>query len=877
MNKLALPPRLRLPLLALLAAGLLFLLFFWKKSPGPLQAVPSQSALVVQLDGLAQAGQLIANLPDPAWKNVLQNTVLRACWQDAGAAERLFRHHEPTHAAFANGTLVAALSFNQADSLHPLFILDLGAKTDLEAVLKTNPVTQKFFPSNFHGRILYTVHLSKRDRLVVTRIGRLLLFSRFSYLVEDGVAQLERGDNWWAGQGWNRQIDPAAPLKIYLRPSALEGPAANRLDANWRALPGLLTRNVACLGFSWDGDNLVGAARADGFLAKMTQWGETPARNIYTVLPDNSVALALSGFSRHNAFFEGFSAANDDDFQKFVLPWVGQEAAFAVTEPYSATLTDEQFIVLAVRDSALAQARLQAYGDQRGLLRRYDYQTFEIAQFLSQSILAPLAGADNPAFRNPACATVGNYIVFGGSSAALELWIDKYIVNETLSNMPDFLAQQQKTGASGPASFLLNTAYLPAILKKIAKPEAAAANAGEVQLFMQTGFVGLEMRPGRHTGWLSVEAASQSASSRPRPMATSSILWKTPLAAPAAAAPSIVAPLGEGEALVFVQDTRNELYCLRANGAVAWRRQLDARILSRVQGIDFQNNGTACFLFNTADHIWLLDAEGHDMDGFPLKLQSPAVNGLTVVDFDENRQYSFFIASANGNVYGYDQFARPLPGWNPQSGVGQVKQPILHFQRQDKDYLVALSGSGRLSVFGRNGAARFPALQLEGKFNGPPQVDAASKAPRIVCANKAGRVFVCALDGSTFSLSAGKTDKAAAYFVFSPLTGDERYDYSWLTDKRLITKTYAGGVLKNAFEYAFPIAPDTLFAAAGSRLGALNREKRQVFLLDAQGKLHPDFPLAGDTPFVMDALLPNRTEQILVVGNGASIYAYKIR
>lgn len=877
MNKLTWPRQSRVLLLALLAAGLLLLLF-WKKTPGPLRAVPSQTALVLQLDGLTNAGQLVAAMPDSAWRDVMQNTLLRACWQDAGAAGRLFRHHEPTHAAFAGRTLVAALTFNPADSLHPLFALDLGTKIDLEAVLKNNPVTQKYFPSLFHGHVLYTVHLSKRDRLVVTRLGRLLLFSRFSYLVEDAIAQLERGDSWWADQGWQRQLDPAAPLKIYLRPAALTGPAAGRLAEDWRALPGLLQRNAACVGFSWDGDTLIGAARAEGFWGKMAQWGEAPVKNIYTVLPDNVAALATAGFERRHVFFEAFTSANTDDFQKYILPWVGNEAAFALTEPFSNTLTEEQFIVLAVRDSAVARARLEAYGQQRGLLRRYDYQTFEINHFLNQSILAPLAGDDNAAFRNPACATIGQYVVFAGSNAALELWIDKYIVNETLSNTPDFLAQQQKAGASGAVSLFFNTAYLPVLLKKMARPEMATAHTAEVGILRRTGLIGLEFQPGRHTGWLAVRAAAQSPVSSRQSVATSSILWKTPLASPAATAPSIVMNPDGGDAAVLIQDARNELYCLRGSGAVAWRRQLDARILSTVQGIDFQNNGAICFLFNTAKHIWLLDAEGRDVEGFPLKLQSPAVNGLTVADFDDNRRYNFFIATANGNLYGYDQFGRPLPGWNPQSGVGRVTQPILHFQRQDKDYLVALSGTGRLSVFGRNGAPRFPALQLEGRFSGPPQADAVSKSPRIVCANTAGRVFVCALDGSSFSLAPGKGGNAPAHFVFAPLTGDERYDYAWLKDKDLTVKSYTGATLKNWVEMSFAARPDTLFATGGgTRLGALNRDKRQIFLLDNAGGLHPDFPLAGDTPFVMGALLPNRAEQVLVVGNGSNVYAYKIR
>lgn len=864
--------------LVLLCTAALAVFIFRKKNTQPLQAIPGQSAFVVEFKGLAKAGQLVAKMPDAEWKSVLQNTLLRACWQDVAVAERLFRHDDAIHTAFAEHTLTAAITLNEADSLHPLFALDLGARPDLEAVLKANPLSQKFFPSYFHGYTLFTVRFPNKERLVVARVDNLLLFSRFSYLVEDALAQLEKGDNWWANRSWRGQLDDQAPFKMLCRP--LPAPMAGLLSENWRFLPELLDRNIAWMGFSWDGEHLRGAAKTDGFLQKLLLQGEPPNDELYTILPDNTAFLAATGFGRRTALSE-LSEGDYADFQKYILPWVGHEVAFVMTQPLSAELREEQFIVLAMSDSVVARQRLEAYGSQRGLLKQYDYQTFPLRQFLSNSLLTTLTRKDSPVFQNPACAIIGNYVVFAASNAALELWIDKYIVNETLLNTPEFLLQRKKLSQQGNATLLLNAGYLPALLKKMAMPRLNDRSEEEIRTLAQTGLTGIELRPGKNTGWIDLIPSSQVLSGGPRTTTGgTSILWKTPLAAEAATPPSVVMRTREREAVVLIQDKRHELYCLRANGAIAWRRQFDKPLLSAVQGIDFQNNGTTCFLFNTASHIWLLDESGHDVDGFPLKLQSSATNGLTVVDFDDNRRYNLFVACANGNLYGYDQYGRPLPGWNPQGGVGQVVQPVLHFQKDDKDYIVALSKTGRLSVFGRDGSQRFGAIQLEGKFNGPPQADPGPKSPRIACANTLGKVFICTLDGGTFSLSLAPAAEAhaRAYFVFAPLEGDQRFDYAVMRGSGLNLAGYSGNTVQTISKRLFEAAPDTLFAASGgTRLGAVDRDKKQIFLLDNRGKTHPDFPLAGDTPFVLGALFEGKPEQILVVGNGASVYAYKIR
>ncbi|MCW5920917.1 MAG: DUF3352 domain-containing protein [Saprospiraceae bacterium] len=855
-------------LLAVAVLAIVASLFERKKSA--YQALPSQAAVVLEFNSLSKVNLLKKSLSAPVWTDVMETTLFRNAWGDIAAAERLFGHAPALHEAFSRKKLLLALTLGKADSLHGLFTLDTETDINLKKLLETNSITQRIFPSVFHGRTLYTVYLDKNEPVVVAALGPLLLFSRYSYLVEDALGQLEKSQSWWAGRKAMNEFGVGAPLRLFFRPSAIWAQYENSTAAGWEHVPDMISKNVEWLGLAWNGREVTAFAETGGALRNAGWWGKaTPEQDIFAVLPNNVALLAKAYFDRPRLFFDQIKKGNSDDFDRFVLPWIGDEAAWVVTEPFSQGMFEDQFIVLATRDSASALERLRDYARQRGALRVEDYQTFEVFEFAAQSLLSPLLG-ENSHFRNPCCAMIGRYVVFSTTRPALELWIDKHIVSQTLANDTDFLQlRQKKTAGTDNGQVLLNGAYLPLLLKNIFDPQRESFQAADVQALSKIGWVGLDLQPDGNSR-LQVHVATQ-------PLATAqtqaSLLWKTPLGAPAATQPFIVEG-SEGIALVM-QDSRHELYRLNASGAVVWRRQMEEPILGAVQGIDFWGNGSLFFLFNTANRIWLLDDKGHDAQGFPLELLSPATNGVTAVDFDNNSKYSYFIACANGNLYGYDQFGRPLPGWNPQSGIGRVTHPVLHFQQGNKDYLAALNQAGRLFVFGRNGAERFPPVQFQGKDFGPPQADASPKAPRIVCANGAGTVFVCKLDGTSFNMQIGKGGKGDAHFVFTLLGGDARHDYALLKEKTLSASSYEGNTLRPLFQTTLPTEQDTLFAVPQHRLGTLNRGKRQIWLFAPNGQAYPEFPLAGTTPFAVSGT-GQKQGQMLVVGDGSSVYAYKI-
>ncbi len=857
----------------------LYCAFCANRSYNVFRGIPSQTAVVLNFNGFLRVTTSDTARNKPSALPLPAISIIESANAEAGLVASLFRHNAIIQEAFNNRALTAAFSLQAADSLQALFILDLGQEISAEQLTAGISGARKVFSSTYKGQLLFTLYLPNGEKVVLAVKRNVLLFSRFSYLVEDAMVQLDHRGSWWAKDFGADKNDKTDLFRIIVRTEVLAERLVGQIETLWAQLPDWFAQKTewCSLGLNEKGTWRVSVGMQEALPRPGTL--QEPGRSaIFSILPDNTALLAWAGLRSPEAL-SGFLSPGIDrgDFQQFIQPWAGHEIAYAIIEPYSAGMSEDQFIVLKVQDSTLARYKLQEYGAQHGLIKQYDYQTFAVNQFLSQSLLAPLTGSRGASFQNPVCVILGDYAVFASTGSAIELLIDKYIVNQTLANAPDFLQLQKKRTQQGDVSLFFNCNYVPLFVKNIFGTTRYPEAGKDIQALQQTGVVCLDfpIKKGRQINTTVVTQPVGEVS------AGVSILWKTTLGSAVVGAPSIVR-LSEGqtESAILIQDDQNQLYRFSAGGEVVWRKQIEQPILSGIYGIDFYRNGRPYYLFNTSDAIWILDDEGHEIEGFPLQLQSPATNGVLMVDFHNTRDYSLFIACENGNLYGFDQFGRPITGWNPQSGAGRVQFPLIHFKWDDRDYLAALSVKGKLSVFNRNGAPHFTPVSFNGTFNNcPPQFDDFSKSPRIVCMNTEGRIFVSNLQGETSGVqfAAGGVNERP-FMVYGDLTDDGRKDFAAVWGQHFRISGYEGTTLKTKYNNTLSTEQDTLFqAGCCGMLGSLNRAKRQIYLMDKTGNPHPDFPLAGTTPFVLGRIFQSRKEHILIAGNGNALYAYKIK
>lgn len=829
-------------LLAILVAGICA--FFWWHQKTPMRdAIPAKTAMVFEISYPKTADQTFRALPEP-WRSLLTESQFFATFKrDLSAFEHILMEENGGVGAeiFQNRIMAMAPSENQ-DSTLVAYILELSDDADLAASFLDKPNIIRFFPYKFKDFPLWHVNSVKYGNYSLAQCGKMLLFSRQSYLIENSLLALHDK---------NQRSDLAR--------ITAEGAADFSLDVDWSAFleklqPDLKKEYAALVPelksafTSLHFEGIKGAISGQ-INSRFSRWPKQKAtnwKNMSLVAPADLACFMGVNFPYNSGVEQFLKAEKSAEMRDFILPWTNGEMGFALPVPGLNGLFDEKCLIFGIRDLKAMETALLAYSQRYGALKAYDYQTFKIRQFLSNSILK--CGLWEEGFApNPTCVQLDRYLVFGPSTTAVERWVDQYIVNQTLAGNAPFLLATNPLKESAPAFFQVNLSELPHIFENILQPDRMRWYESDIALLAKGGMAAAVLSPAKDGQYALTLGQSGSAEMASK----TGILWRSSLDAPAET--PVLFPKNSDHRFIYIQDIRHQLYCFDKRGKLQWKRTLNGPILSEIYPLTRGKETVPVLLLNTASAVYLLRPDGKDEIGFPLVMQAKAVNGLETVRFDPGSDFSFFLCSENGNMYGFDAYGRPIPGWNPQAGVGIVAAKPLHFQSEGKDYLSIINTEGKTIVFGRNGDLRFPPIKGTESNGQSLQFDPAVKSGRIVGVNGPGKLFVANEQGANFGLLS-VVPKSNFSFIYKDFEGDSRKDYLILNGTKLSLYSYTGDKFSKKWEKEWPSAPDALTDCTShpsiKYLSILDKKRKKIWLLNGKGQTVQGFPLEGDMPFV---------------------------
>ena len=158
---------------------------------------------------------------------------------------------------------------------------------------------------------------------------------------------------------------------------------------------------------------------------------------------------------------------------------------------------------------------------------------------------------------------------------------------------------------------------------------------------------------------------------------------------------------------LVIQDQNNVLYVINSAGEQVYSQPLSGPLVSEAFQIDYFKNGKLQLLLATADQLYAIDRLGDPLPGFPLSLPGEKINQLNLLDYDQSREYRYFIGTEKGNLWLLDKSGKPLEGWSPLSLGEQLIGAPFHVRLPGKgDFMVALSKSGKVSLFNRKGESQ---------------------------------------------------------------------------------------------------------------------------------------------------------------------------
>src|SRR5690606_22326194 len=168
-----------------------------------------------------------------------------------------------------------------------------------------------------------------------------------------------------------------------------------------------------------------------------------------------------------------------------------------------------------------------------------------------------------------------------------------------------------------------------------------------------------------------------------------------------------------GGSNVVVQDVGNKLYFISENGKILWNKNLGSAILGKIEMIDIYGNGNKQMAFATKNAFYILDRNGNNVKGFPIKFKDAVTQPLSVFDYDNNHNYRFVIVQGK-DVLMYDKTGKTVKGFGFNKAKSNIAQSPKHIRMGNKDYIIIAEESGNLNILSRVGK---PRVSVSKKFN----------------------------------------------------------------------------------------------------------------------------------------------------------------
>lgn len=157
---------------------------------------------------------------------------------------------------------------------------------------------------------------------------------------------------------------------------------------------------------------------------------------------------------------------------------------------------------------------------------------------------------------------------------------------------------------------------------------------------------------------------------------------------------------------ITFQDNSNSLYLISSTGNLIWKKKLSEPIKSKIYTVDIFRNGKLQLLFNTKNHIHLIDRNGKYVQGYPLKTPNSITSNITLLDYDNTKDYRIFIACADKKIYNFSLYGIKTEGFVPFKTADIVELPISYVKIGLSDYLITADISGKIYAFSRKGLGR---------------------------------------------------------------------------------------------------------------------------------------------------------------------------
>ncbi|HLP19945.1 MAG TPA: hypothetical protein VK174_06570, partial [Chitinophagales bacterium] len=667
----------------LLLAALLYI--FVIRAVSVYEAIPASAVAVIETSNWQK---LSDKLNSTTSGNGLKGTyAMQKLQTELQLMQQLMGSDKALKDAVTSVNTVASLHLISANDFDYLFTTELSGINDNTILnrIQSSPKVKTVSVHVFKNQKIVDVTLRDGGQLSFAKRKNILAFSYTSFLTENAITAIQTGDNLDGEKSFKPERNASADVQVYFNTEKADvifpvGVKSGKLglltDVKKQGKWGRFDINLGNDKLELDGD--IWADNKD-----MPEGKNILEGNLFAKIPDHA---AYAHVSRADT-------AGSEMLNQYFGGWMGDAKAFVILEPLNENFSEQNVFILQARNATRALADLKSLMGANGAaqLPVDTFGSYMIYNLEEGTVINQVFGNSLVTFTNTYFVVYSNTVIFANNADVLKLWLEKVDKGETLDKDKNFTATGYTQFGQNSSIQYVNIQRSDLLLSGVLKENST------ISPFI-TSYKNALIVSNTTEDKVSVHAVFNTGGEG---KTQAGLLWKTQLKSTATYTPQVLTNSSTGEQEIFVQDTANNIYLLNQSGEVLFSKNIGEPVLGKVYQVDYYSNGKQQYIFNSAQHVFIVDRLGYDVAAYPLRLSATAAAGLSIA----NKRY--YVPCTNGSIYGYEANGKPLSGWSPRSGVGAISQQLQCFAVGRNDYVLAFNTAGRLMLFDTKGGMKW--------------------------------------------------------------------------------------------------------------------------------------------------------------------------
>nr|WP_262916636.1 hypothetical protein [Belliella kenyensis] len=545
--------------------------------------------------------------------------------------------------------------------------------------------------------------------------------------------------------------------------------------------------------------------------------------------------------------------------------------------------TQDKVLLLRTKDQKgqlelLKRASFEQQGEERSRSLMDFHQDQEIFMMGMEEFPAHLFEGKFVGFEETYVVGLGDFLVFANSSKAVKLYLDDYFSDNTWGKSLQYREIAENFGKLSSFGMMVQVPKVWDMFLNLCKPswkvfleryapQLRAFESVSLQVNDSGALSSVDLKYGRVS-----QKTSQglTLTENRRFSMRDELIY----------GPEVLENFNDRSRDFVVQDENYRLHLISGEGELVFSQLLDGPVISNVFQVDFYKNGKLQLLFATAGRLYLIDRLGNFVEGYPKEIQGKTITHLNVVDYDNSRDYRFFLGTSQSELYLLDKQGAALEGWDPLLiNSNLTVSPAHHRIAGVGDQMLALTKGGDLYFFSRRGEPLVdsPIRLGEGFETGYLLIERGSAtASRLISVTSMGEVVSVNLKGEiAYRHQLVRPDKESKFHLLK----DQRNDKYLFAIHEFNKVTFIDQDFNEIFAYNL-ISEQVDFQyfsfGSGKQLIVLiDKDQEFAYLFDEKGQMLNSLPISTKNPLSV-SFSTNQNEYTIHAIFGKGLVEYKL-